>query len=127
MTTAPAAPTSMPAPTSPAPAIPAATPASTPAPTIAAPPIPSTVPSSVPLPPIPVPTSYKDIVYPSDKVEQLVDDIATNQIRFPANDKTGLLIHGEYGTGKTTLAKLLPNSMILPRGEFLQHIGSSTA
>lgn len=59
--------------------------------------------------------SYKQIVYPSQTVECLVDDIVTNQLTFPANGKNGLLIYGPYGTGKSTLARLLPADMELHR------------
>jgi replication-associated recombination protein RarA len=57
------------------------------------------------------PQSYHQIVYPSTAVYQKVDNLVTNTIPFPANGKTGILIHGPNGTGKTALAQLLPPAM----------------
>lgn len=60
------------------------------------------------------PKSYKDIVL-APSVAKLLDDIVTNRIPFPAH-KSGLLLHGPYGTGKTTLANLLPGDFDIHRG-----------
>lgn len=60
----------------------------------------------MPLPPL---KSYKDILYPTPTVAQLVDDLVTNTLPFPANGKNGLIIYGPPGTGKTSLMKLLPD------------------
>jgi replication-associated recombination protein RarA len=57
------------------------------------------------------PKTYKDICYASAAVEKLVDDLATNAISFPAHGKSGILIYGPNGTGKSTLAGLLPEPM----------------
>ena len=59
----------------------------------------------MPLPPL---TSYKQILFPTAAVAQLVDDLVTNTLPFPANGKNGLVIFGPPGTGKTALMQLLP-------------------
>lgn len=65
---------------------------------------------------LPKPKSYKDIVYPRPEVAKLVDDLVANAQPFPATGTTGLLIWGPYGTGKSTLAQLLPNALEQSRG-----------
>jgi replication-associated recombination protein RarA len=60
--------------------------------------------------PLPLITSYKQIKFPSQEVADLVEDLVTNRLPFPANDKNGILIYGPTGTGKTSLMKLLPDA-----------------
>jgi replication-associated recombination protein RarA len=62
----------------------------------------------------PAPTSYKDIVL-KPAVAKTLDDIVTNRLPFPGV-KNGLLLYGPYGTGKTTLADLLPGALDSNRG-----------
>ena len=62
----------------------------------------------------PQPTSYKDIVL-QPVVATLLDDIVTNRLTFPG-PKNGLLLHGPFGTGKSTLAHLLPRFLDINRG-----------
>lgn len=62
----------------------------------------------------PQPTSYKDIVL-QPAVAVLLDGIVTNRITFPGS-KNGLLLHGPFGTGKSTLARLLPRFLDINRG-----------
>jgi DNA polymerase III delta prime subunit len=59
--------------------------------------------------------SYKDVIFPSAATAKLVDDIVSNQISFPAYGKNGLLIYGPNGTGKSTLADLLPGPIEMAR------------
>ena len=61
------------------------------------------------------PMSYKDIIYPNAATAKLVDGIVTNVIPFPAHGKNGLLLYGPNGTGKSTLATLLPAPMDFAR------------
>ena len=61
------------------------------------------------------PTSYKDIVFPSVQVTQLLDDLVTNQIPFPSHGRNGVICYGPNGTGKSTLVSLLPDAMEMVR------------
>jgi len=57
------------------------------------------------------PASINDIVYHSVTERALINDIAAGKMQFPACGKNGILLYGIYGTGKTTLAKLLPDAI----------------
>jgi len=57
------------------------------------------------------PTSVNDIVFPDDNVERLIFDIVSGRLPFPASGKNGILLYGIHGTGKSSLAKLLPNAI----------------
>jgi ABC-type uncharacterized transport system ATPase subunit len=39
---------------------------------------------------------------------QKLESILDQTLQFPGNGVCGLILHGLYGTGKTTLAQLLP-------------------
>lgn len=75
----------------------------------------------MPLPPL---VSYKQILYPTPTVAQLVDDLVTNVLPFPANGKNGLVIYGPPGTGKTSLMRLLPDPMEQHRSGQLAYLPS---
>jgi replication-associated recombination protein RarA len=47
-----------------------------------------------------------------DKLEQIINKV----IPFPAFGTCGILLHGPYGTGKTTVARLIPELMEQARG-----------
>jgi len=63
-----------------------------------------------------VPSSINDIVYHSVTERQLISDIATGKMQFPAYGKNGILLYGMWGTGKTTLARLLPDAIEKGKG-----------
>jgi replication-associated recombination protein RarA len=57
------------------------------------------------------PKSVDDIVFASDADKELVTDIVSNARPFPAFGKNGILLYGINGTGKSALAKLLPDAI----------------
>ena len=62
------------------------------------------------------PTTIDDIVYHSVTERKLIKDIATGALQFPVSGKNGILLYGIYGTGKTTLARLLPDAIEQGKG-----------
>ena len=62
------------------------------------------------------PSNINDIVYHSVVERKLINDIAAGTIQFPACGKNGILLYGIYGTGKTTLARLLPEAIERGKG-----------
>lgn len=57
------------------------------------------------------PNSLLDVIIGDAFSNDAVRYIADGQLPFPNAGKNGFLIHGPYGTGKTTLAKLLPSEI----------------
>ena len=60
---------------------------------------------------LPAPTVAADIVFHSDVERRLILDVVSGKKAFPASGKNGLLLWGDYGTGKTTLARMLPEEI----------------
>lgn len=61
------------------------------------------------------PKTIADIVFPSQATGDLIHDLVSGAQPFPASGKNGILLHGVPGTGKSALAKLLPDAMELAR------------
>ena len=55
--------------------------------------------------------SVNDFVFMSQKVEDKLKDLVFGNQPFPVAGKNGILLHGTVGTGKTTLATLLPDAI----------------
>lgn len=57
------------------------------------------------------PKTINDIVFGNPQSKITLEDILAGRKPFPAFGKNGILIYGIWGTGKTTLAKMLPEAI----------------
>jgi replication-associated recombination protein RarA len=62
------------------------------------------------------PRSFEEIVIGNANDEQMLSEIIGGRKRFPAHGKCGMVLYGSFGTGKTTLAQLLPYLIEKKRG-----------
>jgi len=63
-----------------------------------------------------LPKSLDECVISDIHSRDTLHHVVTNRTPFPAFGKCGILLHGPYGTGKTTTAHLLPELMEQARG-----------
>lgn len=57
------------------------------------------------------PKTVADIVFANVNSKSTIDDILSGVMPMPFSGKTGILLHGVFGTGKTALAQLLPQAL----------------
>lgn len=62
------------------------------------------------------PTKLDDFVISNSDDEKTLHAIVHSQRPFPSRGVCGILLYGSFGTGKSTLAKLLPNLIERKRG-----------
>jgi len=62
------------------------------------------------------PVVLNDIVYHSDATRETIEDCVSGLNGFPASGKNGILLYGVNGTGKSALAKILPDLIEQARG-----------
>ena len=62
------------------------------------------------------PKTPEDIVFASDATHDLVLDLISGKTAFPAYGRNGIILYGTYGTGKSTLAAMLPDAIEMQRG-----------
>ena len=54
------------------------------------------------------PNCLDDFLFSNHTDKHTLELILSRKLPFPFGGKTGILLHGTWGTGKTTLAELLP-------------------
>ncbi len=62
------------------------------------------------------PKTLNDCVIGNALSKATLDSLTSGQVSFPGFGKDGILLYGLWGTGKTTLARLIPEAMEVARG-----------
>ena len=57
------------------------------------------------------PQAISDVVFGNDESKLRIEEIINGDVPFPFEGKTGILLFGIFGTGKTTIANLLPEAI----------------
>lgn len=58
--------------------------------------------------------TLQNFVYPNRKSKRQIDNLLNGPTPFPENGKCGILLHGPYGTSKTTAAELIVDDWRAP-------------
>jgi DNA polymerase III gamma/tau subunit len=58
-----------------------------------------------------VPKTINDFLYSCPRSKQTIANIVSGKLVFPQSGKNGILLHGVWGTGKSALAKILPQAI----------------
>lgn len=62
------------------------------------------------------PISLEDVVFGNPLARSTLESIMSGRLPFPAFGKCCILLYGVWGTGKTTLAKIIPDLLEQARG-----------
>ena len=57
------------------------------------------------------PNQIGDIIWGNTESRLRIEDIVSGAEAIPSSGKSAILLYGVFGTGKTTLAKMLPNAI----------------
>ena len=63
------------------------------------------------------PASISDVIFGNSDSKMTIENIANGSFPFPYFGKNGILFYGVWGTGKTTLAKLMPEVIETAKSE----------
>lgn len=63
------------------------------------------------------PTNPHEIIFGNEESFLRIDDLICGFDKLPEDGKCGILLYGVFGTGKTTLAKMLPECIEMGRTE----------